>query len=144
MFLNPQYLIFDMYLNHSGPRLLKTDVRCDSFPAPEYEKGRSQAVAHIPYLDVSATMSEDKKTLYLGVLNLNISKVIETEITIRGWRPKSNGRMIWLDGNHYMTENTFEKPDNITIKDKTLRNLNNPVIYNFPPHSVSILEYYRE
>jgi alpha-N-arabinofuranosidase len=144
MFLNPQYLVFEMYLNHSGPRLLKTDVKCDSFPAPEYEKGRPQAVGYIPYLDVSATMSEDKKTLYLGIINLNISEVMETEITIKGWKPKSDGKMILLDGNHYMTENTFEKPDNITIKDKTVRNLKDTVIYNFSPHSVSILEYYRQ
>jgi alpha-N-arabinofuranosidase len=144
IFLNPQYLLFKMYLNHSGPKLLKTNVQCDSFPAPDYEKGRPQAVGHIPYLDVSATMSEDKETLYLGIINLNISKEIETEIDIRGWEPKSIGRLIWLDGNHYLTENTFEKPDNITIKSKTMRNLKDTEMYNFPPHSVSILEYYRK
>ncbi|HEX9971409.1 MAG TPA: alpha-L-arabinofuranosidase C-terminal domain-containing protein [bacterium] len=144
MFLNPQYLVFRMYLNHSGLTLLGTDVHCDSFPVPEYEQGRPQAIGCIPYLDVSATMSEDEHTVYVAVINLHIFETIKTEISIKGWESKSNGKIIWLDGEHYMTENTFENPDNVTIKEKEVKNISSPMTYIFPPHSVTILKFYRK
>ena len=144
MFLNPQYLVFKMYLNHSGLKLLGTDVLCDSYPAPEYEQGRPQAIGRIPYLDVSATMSEDEHTVYVAVINLHISETITTEISIKDWEPKSKGKIIWLDGEHYMTENTFENPDNVTIKEKEINDVSISMAFIFPPHSMRILELYKK
>jgi len=144
LFFNPQYLIFKMYMNHQGPNLIESKVECEIFPAPEYEKGRTQAIGNIPYLDASATMSEDGKTLFLGMINMHDSQTIETEISLAGWEPESNGKIICLDGEHYMTENTFEEPENITIKEKTLEGMNSLMIHSFPPHSVTILELYKK
>jgi len=141
MFLNPQYLAFKMYLNHSGPILLRTDVSCSSFPAPEYERGRPQAKGHIPYLDVSATMSEDKKTIYVGIINLHRNKNIKTRISLDKWNFSSQVKVFELYDDDDMAENTFEQPDRITIKEDTLSDVGNPFDYNFRPHSVTIMEF---
>ena len=141
MFLNPQYLAFKMYLNHSGPILLGTDVKCDSFAAPEYERGRPQAKGRIPYLDVSATMSEDENIIYVAVINLHADKNVKTRISFDQWGFSSGVKVFELSDDDYMTENTFEHPDRLTIKEDKLNNIGNTFIYNFKPHSVTIMEF---
>jgi alpha-N-arabinofuranosidase len=143
MFLNPQYLVFKMYINHSGPTLLKTNVECESFQVPEYEKGRPQAIGQVPFLDVSATLSDDEKTLYVAVINLHISKTIETELTIKDWKPKLTGKLIWLDGEHFMIENTFDNSEIISIKEKEIKYGKDKIRFHFPKHSVTIFEFYK-
>ncbi len=144
IFLNPQYLIFKMYLNHQGPILLNSLVGCETFPAPEYETGRPQAIGKIPYLDASATLSEDGKNLYLAVINRHDSEPIETEISLEGWESRSRGKVIWLDGEDYMTENTFENPHNITVGEREIEWSGDNAAFHFPKHSVTILEFSRE
>jgi alpha-N-arabinofuranosidase len=144
LFFNPQYLVFKMFMNHLGPILLKSSVDCDKFQAPEYEAGRAQAIGKIPYLDVSATMSEDNGTLYVSVINLHDIKNIDAEMFIEGWKLKSNGRIISLTGDDYMIENTFEEPNNIKIKEKATKGIKNHLKLLFPKHSVTILELYRK
>jgi alpha-N-arabinofuranosidase len=142
LFLNPQYLVFKMYMNHQGPALLRSSVECETFPAPEYEAGRPQAAGRIPYLDASCTLSEDGSTLYMGIINRHDREDIKTEIAIEGWIPRPKGKRIWLDGGNYLTENTFDQPGNITIKEEALGDIKPTFTHTFPPHSVTVLELY--
>lgn len=144
LFFNPQYLVFRMYMNHQGPVLLESSVECDTYPAPEYEQGRPQAIGNIPYLDASATLSEDGETLYLGIINMHDAETVEAGININGWEPGPEGRVIRLDGQHYMIENSFESPDNITVREEELRGVGGSFKYRFPPHSVTVMELYRQ
>jgi alpha-N-arabinofuranosidase len=144
MFFNPQYLAFQMYMNHQGPLLVQSSVACETFPAPEYELGRPQAIGRIAYLDASATVAEAGDTLYLAVINLHDSQNIIAEISLEGWEPKPRANIAWLDGDHYMAENTFEKPANVTIKERQLEGATNHMSYEFPSHSVTILELYKK
>ncbi len=141
MFLNPQYLAFKMYLDHCGPILLKTGVECDSYPAPEYERGRPQAKGCIPYLDVSATMSKHENIVYVAVINLHADKNIKTKMSFDKWDFSSVVKIFELYDDDYMTENTFEHPDKITIKENALSGITSPFSYNFKPHSVTIMEF---
>lgn len=141
IFLNPQYLVFKMYLNHSGPTLLGTVVKCDSFPAPEYERGRPQAKGRIPYLDASATMSEDENIVYVAVINLHADKSVKTKVSFDKWDFSSEVRVLELYDDDYMAENTFEQPDRMTIKEGILSDISNSFGYNFRPHSVTIMEF---
>ena len=143
MFLNPQYLVFDMYLNHQGPILLESSVECDTYPAPEYEQGRPQAIGNIPYLDASATMSSDGEALYLAVINRHRSEIIRSRIGIKGWRPGPQGLVVRLEGEHYMDENTFEEPDRIWISEKPADDFGLSFTWDFPKHSVTILQLHK-
>ncbi len=141
MFLNPQYIVFKMYLNHSGPILLGTDVQCDSFPAPEYEKGRPQAIGHIPYLDVSATMSEDENSIYVAVINLHAEKNIRTQVIFDRRNFSKEVKIFELYDVDYMAENTFDRRDRLTIKEDLLKDISNSLSYDFKAHSVTIMEF---
>ena len=141
MFLNPQYLVFKMYLNHQGPTLLASDVKCGSFAAPEYEKGRPQAKGRIPYLDASVTTNDDENTVYLAVINMHADKNIRTRISFDRWNFSSKVKMFELYDDDYMAENTFEHPDRMAIRENILSDAGNPFDYNFKPHSVTIMEF---
>ncbi len=144
MFFNPAYFIFKMYQNHSGPILLKTDVKCDSYPAPEYEQGRPQAKGHIQYLDVSATTSSDEKTIYLAIINLHADENIKTRISFDQWEFSPQVKIFELYNDDYMAVNTFEQPDRIIVKEGTLSNISSPFSYDFKPHSVTIMEFQKK
>ncbi len=144
LFANPQYLAFKMYMNHQGPLLVASQVQAPSFPAPEYEEGRPQAIGQIPYLDSSATLSEDGRTLYLAVINLHDAQPVAAEIHLQGWTPRPAGRVFWIEAEHYMTENTFAEPEKVTILERELEGVAPAWTFQFPPHSVTILEFYRQ
>jgi alpha-N-arabinofuranosidase len=144
IFFNPQYFVFKMYGNHGGPMLLKTDVKCDGFPAPEYEEGRPQAKGQIPYLDVSATTNKDGSSVYLAVINLHANKKIKTRISFEQWDFLPAAKIFELYADDYMTENTFENPNKISIKEDTLNGISNPFDYTFKPHSVTIMEFLKK
>lgn len=141
MVLNPQYLAFKMYVEHCGPVLIKSEVKCDSFPAPEYEKGRPQAISHIPYLDVSATKSSDGKKVYVAVLNLHADKNVKTQIAFDKWDFSSQVKIFELYDGDFLAENTFENPNAVAIKENTLNNISNSFSYNFKPHSVTVMQF---
>jgi alpha-N-arabinofuranosidase len=141
LFFNPQYLIFKMYADHSGPILVRTDVKCETYPAPEYEKGRPQAIGNIPYLDASATMSEDGKTLYLAIINRHISDDIAAKVSVDKWPFVPDVKLVELYDDDYMTENTFENPDRLKINESTVNIAQNPFNYTFKKHSVTILQF---
>jgi len=141
LFFNPQYFVFKMYGNHSGQTLLKTNVKCDSFPAPDYEEGRAQAKGQIPYLDVSATTNKDGSIVYLAVINLHANKKIKTRISFEQWDFLPAAKIFGLYADDYMAENTFENPNKISIKEDVLNGAGNPVVYTFKPHSVTIMEF---
>ncbi len=141
LFFNPQYLAFKMYTNHSGPTLLKTSVKSDTFPTPDYEEGRPQAKTQIPYLDVSATMSKDENTVYLAIINLHAEKNISSRISFDKWDFSPQVKTFELYDDDYMAENTFENPNRITVKEDTLNGISNPFEYTFKPHSVTVMEF---
>jgi alpha-N-arabinofuranosidase len=143
MFLNPQYLAFEMYLNHSGTVLLSSDVKCGTFDAPEYEEGRPQAKGQIPYLDVSATESKDGRTVYAAVINLHSNKSIDARIVFDRWDFSPAVKTFELYDEDFTAENTFENPGRLTIKAGILDDVKNPFEYNFKPHSVTIMEFQR-
>jgi alpha-L-arabinofuranosidase len=86
-------------------------------------------------------MSEDKTKLFLSVINLHLSKIIDTELTVMGWKPKAFAKLIWLEGKDYMTENNFESPNSIIIKEDKLEDVNSTFSYQFSPHSLTIFEF---
>jgi alpha-L-arabinofuranosidase len=130
-----------MYGNHFGPMLLKTDVKCDSYPAPEYEEGRPQAKGQIPYLDVSATASKDGKSVYAAIINLHAGKDIKTKVTFDNWNFLPQVKVYELYADDYLDENTFDNPGKLAVKEGTLNNISNGFDYVFKPHSVTIMEF---
>ncbi len=144
MFFNPQYFIFKMYINNSGPTLLKTEVKCDSFAAPDYEEDRPQAKGQIPYLDVSATTNTEGNIVYAAIINLHATSNIKAKISFDNWVFSPTAKTVELYTDNYMDENTFENPNKISIKEDVLTGVSNPFDYTFKPHSVTIMEFLKK
>jgi alpha-L-arabinofuranosidase len=95
----------------------------------------------IPYLDASATISEDGNTVYVAVANLHINESIKTQLLLDKLDFSPEAKLFELYDEDYMAENTFQCPDKITIKESLLTNISNPFTYNFKPHSVTVMEF---
>ena len=67
----------------------------------------SQRLGQIKYLDASATLSDDGKTLYLAVINLHAEKRVKTEISFDKYGFSSTVKLCEQHDEDYMTENTF-------------------------------------
>jgi alpha-L-arabinofuranosidase len=94
-------------------------------------------------VDVSATLSEDLKTLYLAVINRHDAEQVETEISIEGWLSGGKVGMIRLDGEHYMSENTFDSPNRIGIVEEEIDWPSRHATFRLAEHSVTILEFHQ-
>jgi alpha-L-arabinofuranosidase len=129
-----------MYQDHSGPTLLETVVDCERYPAPDYERGRPQAKGQIPYLDVSATVDETAKRVYLAVINLHISRAIGARVSFDRWKFSSQATLYELHDEDFMAENTFEDPDRLKVRETSLEEVKNHFYHEFRPHSVTVME----
>ncbi|MCS7138890.1 MAG: alpha-N-arabinofuranosidase [Crenarchaeota archaeon] len=125
IYVNPIYLVFKLYRDNTGEIVLKTSVR-----------GALTSV-----LDVSATMDENGKYVYLAVINKDPEKKVSTKIILEGFNPKNIFKVSQLNGPGIFSTNNFESPDVVKITEAFIEIdiKDNYFIYNFDPHSITIL-----
>jgi alpha-L-arabinofuranosidase len=98
--------------------------------------------AKLPMLDSIATLSGDGRTLYLSVVNRDEDHDVNARIRVRGWAPATGtvARIFELNGKDKVAANPFGSTENVNIREKSFP-VSGPVVsYNFPPHSVTIVE----
>jgi alpha-N-arabinofuranosidase len=130
--LTPEYFASLLYKKHTGQLALTTTV---SSPPVSFDK-------ELPALDGMATLSSDRKTLYLSVINRDKLKDIEGKIDIPGWKLSSAGgnQAYELNGNNYVAANPFGSENDVNIKRKSVDVQPDLIAYRFPAHSITILE----
>lgn len=93
----------------------------------------------LPSLVALATLDEDKNVLYLKVVNTTQHEE-RTELNINGLSIKSNAELIQLAGQPE-ARNTFDYPDLIQPCEKEISfSLGGPMVYDFPPNSITIIK----
>ena len=126
----PTYYVFKMYRHFSGDHRLAIEVDCPTYDTP----GVSHRERDVPYLDASATMSND--SFYLAVVNRHPTDAMHTAIQWNGIAT-TEGTIHELSSDSYLDGNDWENPEKITINSR-------PWVpgeyYDFPPHSVTIIE----
>jgi alpha-L-arabinofuranosidase len=91
-------------------------------------------------LDVTATKSDDDKTLVIHVVNTGAIE-INTSINILKFTGRRPAVQIFTLAGDLNTENTAQDPERIKTVEKTqVLNIKNPV-YKFTPHSYTILRF---
>jgi len=130
--LTPQYLVFKMYGANTGDHVLP--VVADS---PLYKS--SELNMYIPFLDASATLAKDGKTLYLHIVNRHESDVAYIEASFRGYKPV-RGCMQTVAGESTESKNTFENPDAVKIENGKVKVVNGKVTLELKPHSANIVK----
>jgi alpha-N-arabinofuranosidase len=124
--------VFGMYAAHQGGQALRTAV---SSPNVTYDRDGKPA----SFWGLNGSTSLHDKTLVLTVVNPHVSEIRETQIRIRGGVIKS-GTATTLTNSDIHAHNSFEQRNVVTPLTKDLTIGSSPLIYAFPPASVTKLE----
>ncbi len=139
LYVNPIYLAFVMYTQHTGRITLKADVE-----VPEYQASENVGVGKVPYLDCSATRMEENGNISLAVINRHKDEDIEADITLEGFKPGKGVARYVLNAPEVTTANDFDAPDKVVISEDIISGSGSKFTYTFPAHSVTILVFSRK
>ena len=90
-------------------------------------------------LDVTATLNPSTKELSLFVVNRSRDKAEETAISLNDAEFNGDLSVKVLNGASIDSANTFEKPNEVGVKDSTLTAKGKSVNYSFEPHSLTVI-----
>lgn len=93
----------------------------------------------VPYLDVSAALAPDGRTLALGVVNRHPDTSIAAELRLVGARPASTCTAEVVTGPDVRATNSFAQPDLITVARSSWEADATGPVYTFAPHSLTML-----
>ncbi len=145
------YHVWDLYQNTLGTRALATQVDGPARSAEvrqgdERERGglHTSRPAVVAYLDVSATLTEDRRHLRIAVINRHRPTSIRAQLVLDGRAEAlpatADVRDLGADVDDVLAGNSLSKPDNVTIRDR--ERVDVPAgEYDFPPHSVTVLSF---
>ena len=130
--LTPEYFACMLYRLHIGDTVLSTST----------ESSMVGFNAKLAMLDAVATLSRDERTLYLSVVNRDEDHDVNTRIRVRGWAPEAgtSARVFELNGKDKVAANPFGSSENVNIRNKSFSVPGQPISYNFPAHSVTVIE----
>ncbi len=139
--LNPTGMLFKMYRDHFGT--IPVEVTGDSpQPKPSFPAGGDQPATNpgsptYP-LDVSAALSEDRKTLSIAVLNPSASQQ-SIQIALNGTKLASSGHLYRMAPDSIDATVAVDKKPEVQIEDQLLGPL--PDTVTVRPFSVNIYSY---
>jgi len=139
--LNPTGLLFKMYRDHFGT--IPVEVSGDSpQPKPIYPAGGDQPAVNpgsdtYP-LDVSAALSEDRRTLTFAVLNPSDAEQ-SLKLSIVGVKLASEGRLWQMAPKSVDATITLGQKPGVAVEEKALDSVPETIVV--PPFSVNIYSY---
>ena len=129
----PSYHVFAMYAPHQGAQAVRTVFSAASVRWTDAEK----AAREIWGLNGSASLADRRLTL--TVTNPHLGEPRETEIAVRGAAVRAV-RATSLTARDPHDVNTFERADVVTPRPADVAVRGAPLVYTFPPASVTRLE----
>lgn len=127
--LQTTYFPLKLYTEHCGDVALDALVRSDTFPD----------LPDTPYLDTSVTTDDSNQKLTIAVVNRHPTAEISAEIAIEGFKPQSSGEIYEINGPSLDAMNTFDSPNQVTAKQRTLSGAGPSFRQSFAAHSVTLL-----
>lgn len=97
----------------------------------------------LPYLDAVATLDEAGGRVIVSVVNAHPSEEIPCGIGIVGAEIKEGVTLYRLHADSPDAHNDFDQPDTVRLMTGELEG-GNPLMFSFPPHSLSVLEFRTE
>jgi len=136
---------FELYSRTCGRQALDVLWSGETFAGTYVGRERAGAYeTHREYtgvrvLDVTATLDEPRKQLVVYVVNRSQTEVMETMISLADGQFVGSVQASVVNGPDIKTENTFEKPNQVGIRETTLEASGKSLTYSFEPHSVTAL-----
>ncbi len=141
LYLTPLYHAFDLFVNHTGKIVLDPLIISEKYSAKISRfRRKTHSIEDAPYLDASITLSEDKKKMYLAVVNYHQEDEINCPLVLTGFSPRKEARVYELNGPDVMAVNDFDQPDKVGITAKNIDYASSHFTYSFPPHSATVIE----
>jgi alpha-N-arabinofuranosidase len=132
MFLQTTYFPVKLYSRECGSQALACKVESPTFSARNFQD--------VPYLDVAATLDEERKKLVVTAVNRHRSEPIRAEVTINNKRVGSEATLFEINGNSPEIENSFSEPQNVSAVQKEFAKAGEEFDYAFPAHSITLLQ----
>ena len=141
MFLTAGYLVNRLYVEETLPLALESEVQSEVFDTPvwadvaeQFQPMMGEDLKGVPYLDASATASEDGRSLALFLVNRYIDEALEVSLTFEGATMPSSGRLRRIAADSPFARNDFEHRKRLRIEDRPLPDASR---LELPPHSVT-------
>lgn len=125
-----------MQRHHSGGMAVSCHVDCAGYDA-EFE-GRE--VEGIPYLDVSTTLDEKSRKLYVSVVNRHRDEEVVARLRMHDATPASTARIHRLWHENPLARNTSDAPEAIVPTNADIDIPGAEFEVSLPPHSYSVLD----
>ena len=90
------YLALQLFTRHFGDELVTSAVEGPAYDSPAV--GALEAVKDVPYLDITASRSVDRRRLFIMAVNRHPSRAIRARIRLDGFMPKPAGEAWTLRG----------------------------------------------
>ncbi len=147
LFLTAGYLVNRLYAEETRPVCLESDVDGETFDSPGWRDVPDSVralindrLSGIPYLDASATASEDGGELAVSLINRYLDQPLEVSIAVEGsTQAPSSGRLRTLAADSPFAHNDFDHPRRLAIQQTPVSTGDGPLRLELPPHSVSVL-----
>ena len=138
--LRPTYHVFELYSKYTGSKILDTCTLAGStrvyIDSTAYNTNR---YVDVPVLDAVVSLSEDDKKLFIAVVNKSADKKEKCTISIDGFNV-SAFKIHEICADSVDSCNTIDKPNEVTIKERTGNLQGENACFEFPPYSITILE----
>lgn len=135
VFGTPSAYVFEMYSTAAADHLLPTTVESGSYSVHQGIT-RVPEIADVPYLDVTATTSADKKHVTLFVVNRSLDRDITTEVSLAGTKVQARAETMTLNSEDLYAVNDETDPEAV-VPAKHVANVGENFRYTFPHASVT-------
>ena len=143
LFLTSAYLVSRLYVEETRPFALECEVDCETFSTPvwpdvpqQFRPLMGDDLSGVPFLDASATASQDRSETALFLVNRHIDEPLEVSLEMEGLRASRRCEVRQLAAGSPFAKNDFEHPGRLRIQRRAVPSV---ARIELPPHSVSAL-----
>jgi alpha-N-arabinofuranosidase len=130
--ITPTGYLFKMYSQMFGT--IHIPAMVTNNPSRKAVNGKELPKLHV-------TASKDRAgNVYLMVLNRDRTDAVTTDIELNKFQLAGKTTIWTLNGPEYLSYNTPENPNNVSIKETTATAKGNILTYTFPAHSVTAIK----
>ncbi len=131
LFLQTIFHPFELYSRFAGETVLNVHWDGDTFSAGDHTGLRT--------LDVTATLSADRRQLAIFVVNRSPDKALETSISLAEGSITRPVSLYVVNGADIKMENSFEQPGNVITREDQVAPRAEGLRVTFEPHSLTVL-----
>lgn len=137
---NPVYYARKLYSVQSGAIPVRMEIRCPMYKS----SGRYSPAIDVPYLDAVALANDNDSELNLIITNRHPSEALDVHIILHDFDPSENVRVQTLTGESYMSQNDWNNPHEVELKESNLSINGAELKYSIPAHSIALLVFSRK